>query len=121
MSVIIGLFLEYVIFLSKSFHLYGASLPQVGFALQSGLNVIPCFGEKLEEREAGRTMEVETLTFIFAFCEIMDHGGRFSFSYFCLILKQCWVVNTTSTMGIEVAMSSFVFAFFETMDHGGHN
>ena len=72
LSVIIGLFLEYVIFLSKSFHLYGASLPQVGFALQSGLNVIPCFGEKLEEREAGRTLEVETLTFIFAFCEIMD-------------------------------------------------
>merc|ERR1712147_410185 len=31
---------------------------KVGFALQSGLNVIPCFGEKLEEREAGRTMEV---------------------------------------------------------------
>ena len=44
-----------------------ALFPQVGFALQSGLNVIPCFGEKLEEREAGRTMEVETLTFIFAF------------------------------------------------------
>merc|ERR1712107_275197 len=36
---------------------------KVGFALQSGLNVIPCFGEKLEEREAGRTMEVETLSF----------------------------------------------------------
>jgi len=31
---------------------------KVGFALQAGLNVIPCFGEKLEEREAGRTMEV---------------------------------------------------------------
>ena len=44
-----------------------ALFPQVGFALQSGLNVIPCFGEKLEEREAGRTMEVETLNFIFAF------------------------------------------------------
>merc|ERR1712107_341956 len=29
---------------------------KVGFALQSVLNVIPCFGEKLEEREAGRTM-----------------------------------------------------------------
>jgi len=31
---------------------------KVGFALQSGLNVIPCFGEKLDEREAGKTMEV---------------------------------------------------------------
>ena len=90
---------------------------QVGFALQSGLNVIPCFGEKLEEREAGRTMEVETLTFIFAFCEIMVPGGCFFSSHFCLILKQCWVVHTMPLMGMEVAMSPFVCAFFETMDH----
>ena len=34
---------------------------QVGFALQAGLSVIPCFGEKLEEREAGRTMEVKMM------------------------------------------------------------
>ena len=31
---------------------------KVAFALQAGLSVIPCFGEKLEEREAGRTMDV---------------------------------------------------------------
>ena len=31
---------------------------KVGFALQSGLNVIPCIGELLEEREAGKTTEV---------------------------------------------------------------
>merc|ERR1719378_1782285 len=31
---------------------------KVAFALQSGLNVIPCFGEKLEEREAGATLDV---------------------------------------------------------------
>ena len=31
---------------------------QVGFALQSGLNVLPCIGEKLEEREGGITNEV---------------------------------------------------------------
>merc|ERR1719288_18933 len=31
---------------------------KVGFALKSGLNVIPCIGEKLEEREAGKTTEV---------------------------------------------------------------
>lgn len=30
---------------------------KVGFALQSGLNVLPCIGEKLEEREAGKTTE----------------------------------------------------------------
>lgn len=28
------------------------------FALESGLSVIPCIGEKLDEREAGKTMEV---------------------------------------------------------------
>ena len=31
---------------------------KVAFALQSGLNVIPCFGEKLDERESGATMDV---------------------------------------------------------------
>ena len=32
---------------------------KVKFALQSGLNVLPCIGEKLEEREAGITNEVK--------------------------------------------------------------
>ncbi|MCL4146478.1 UNVERIFIED_CONTAM: hypothetical protein GTU68_001105, partial [Idotea baltica] len=31
---------------------------KVGFALESGLKVIPCIGEKLDEREGGRTQEV---------------------------------------------------------------
>lgn len=31
---------------------------KVGFALQAGLSVIPCIGEKLEEREADQTTEV---------------------------------------------------------------
>merc|ERR1712098_580818 len=31
---------------------------KVGFALESGLKVIQCIGEKLEEREAGKTTEV---------------------------------------------------------------
>ena len=31
---------------------------KVGFALKSGLSVVPCIGEKLEEREAGATQEV---------------------------------------------------------------
>lgn len=32
--------------------------PQVAHALESGLGVIACIGEKLEEREAGTTEEV---------------------------------------------------------------
>lgn len=31
---------------------------KVGHALEAGLKVIPCIGEKLEERESGRTQEV---------------------------------------------------------------
>lgn len=31
---------------------------KVGFALEKGLKIIPCIGEKLEEREAGKTTEV---------------------------------------------------------------
>ena len=31
---------------------------KVAFAIQSGLNVIPCFGEKLDKRESGATMDV---------------------------------------------------------------
>ena len=32
---------------------------KVKFALESGMNVLPCIGEKLEEREAGITNEVK--------------------------------------------------------------
>ena len=31
---------------------------KVAFALEQGLNIIPCIGEKLEEREAGKTNDV---------------------------------------------------------------
>ena len=34
------------------------SLNKVAFALESGLHIIPCIGEKLEEREGGKTEEV---------------------------------------------------------------
>ena len=34
--------------------------PQVGHALAAGLSVIPCFGEKLEERQQDRTLEVDS-------------------------------------------------------------
>lgn len=39
----------------KKFKLIGE---KVKFALESGLGVIACIGEKLEEREAGKTEEV---------------------------------------------------------------
>ena len=38
-------------------HKYSSSF-QVAFTLEQGMKIIPCIGEKLEEREAGKTEEV---------------------------------------------------------------
>lgn len=47
---------------SERRHVFGESDELIGdkvaFALESGLNILPCIGEKLEEREAGKTEEV---------------------------------------------------------------
>jgi len=47
---------------SERRHVFGESDLLIGekvkFALDAGLNVLPCIGEKLEEREAGHTNEV---------------------------------------------------------------
>jgi triosephosphate isomerase len=43
---------------------------QVAAALGAGLNVLPCLGEQLHEREEGRTMEVPALH-----CTALPHHG----------------------------------------------
>ena len=57
---------------------------QVGFALQAGLSVIPCFGEKLEEREAGRTMEVKITMMMMM---EREDNGLIIFEHFLMKLK----------------------------------
>ena len=49
----------FVCLVCASFLKYNLFSQKVGFALQSGLNVLPCIGEKLEEREGGITNEVK--------------------------------------------------------------
>merc|ERR1712019_288421 len=47
---------------SERRHVFGESDETIGkkvaYALSKGLNIIPCIGEQLEEREAGKTEEV---------------------------------------------------------------
>merc|ERR1712223_1849685 len=47
---------------SERRHVFGETDDLIGekvaFALEQGLNILPCIGEKLEEREAGKTEEV---------------------------------------------------------------
>ena len=64
---------------------------KVAFALQSGLNVIPCFGEKLDERESGATMDVcyKQLTAI--------AGGVTDWSRVVLAYEPVWAIGTGKT------------------------
>ena len=64
---------------------------KVAFALQSGLNVIPCFGEKLEEREAGATLDVcyKQLTAI--------ASGIKDWSKVVLAYEPVWAIGTGKT------------------------
>jgi len=70
---------------------------KVSFALSKGLNVIPCFGEKLEEREAGKTTEVcfQQLKAIAA--------GVSDWSRVVLAYEPVWAIGTGKTATPEQA------------------
>merc|ERR1711973_478306 len=79
---------------SERRHVFGESDQLVGekvaFALSSGLKILPCIGEKLEEREAGKTEEV-CFTQLKA---IVDNVQGNSWDSVVLAYEPVWAVGT---------------------------
>ena len=70
---------------------------KVGFALESGLSIIPCIGEKLEEREAGKTEEV-------CFNQLKAIADKVSdWSKVVLAYEPVWAIGTGKTASPEQA------------------
>jgi len=70
---------------------------KVGFALKSGLKVIPCIGEKLEEREAGKTTDV-------CFAQLSAMLPHISdWSKVVLAYEPVWAIGTGKTATPEQA------------------
>jgi len=70
---------------------------KVGFAIKSGLKVIPCIGEKLEEREAGKTTEVVFRQLAAMLPNISD------WSKVVLAYEPVWAIGTGKTATPEQA------------------
>jgi len=64
---------------------------KIGFALSEGLKVIPCFGEQLSEREAGKTQEV-----VFAQLAAMKPNIS-DWSRVVLAYEPVWAIGTGKT------------------------
>lgn len=75
---------------------------KVKYALQSGLNVIPCIGEKLEEREAGKTEEVVFRQMKFIADNVSD------WSRVVIAYEPVWAIGTGKTATPEQAQDVHV-------------
>lgn len=88
---------------SERRHVFGESDELVGakvkHALESGLHLIPCIGEKLEEREAGKTNEV-----VFRQTKaIADNISASDWSRVVLAYEPVWAIGTGKTATPEQA------------------
>jgi len=70
---------------------------KVGFALKQGLKVVPCIGEQLEEREAGKTTEV-------CFRQLKAIADNVSdWSKVVIAYEPVWAIGTGKTASPEQA------------------
>lgn len=86
---------------SERRHVFGETDELIGdkvaFALESGLNIIPCIGEKLEEREAGKTQEV-------CFRQLKAISDKVSdWSKVVIAYEPVWAIGTGKTATPEQA------------------
>jgi len=93
---------------SERRHVFGESDELVGekvkFALDKGLKVIPCIGEKIEERKAGKTEEVNKRQFK----AIVDHLGdkkcdEATWDNIVIAYEPVWAIGTGVTATPEQA------------------
>lgn len=75
---------------------------KVAHALASGLNIIPCVGEKLEEREAGKTEEV-VFRQMKAIADAVTDWSRVVIAY-----EPVWAIGTGKTASPEQAQEVHV-------------
>lgn len=72
----------------------------MAFALENGLHIIPCIGEKLEEREAGKTEEV-------CFKQLKAIADKVSdWSRVVLAYEPVWAIGTGKTATPEQAQET---------------
>lgn len=86
---------------SERRHVFGESDQLIGektaFALSQGLNLIPCIGEKLDEREAGKTAEV-VFRQMKAIADNVSDWSRVVLAY-----EPVWAIGTGKTATPEQA------------------
>merc|ERR1712117_896737 len=86
---------------SERRHVFGETDELIGekvaFALEQGLNIIPCIGEKLEERQAGKTNDV-------CFKQLKAIADKVSdWSKVVIAYEPVWAIGTGKTATPEQA------------------